>query len=77
LSNLCHALAINEEISFTADLSRFANIMEDLQGSKKNKKLEEDPGYQQGILGLKEFSKTSFKKLYRAVPSDVLKELMQ
>ena len=29
LTNLCHSLAINEEMAFDADLKRFANILED------------------------------------------------
>jgi hypothetical protein len=36
LSNLCHSLAINEEMAFEADLKRFTTIIEDFKGSNKN-----------------------------------------
>ena len=78
LTNLCHSLAINEEMSFDADLRRFSNIMEDLQGAAQSaNKHAQDPGLEQGIKGLREFSSMSFKKLYRGDPSDQLRDLMQ
>jgi len=71
-------LAINEEMSFDADLRRFSNIMEDIQGAASvHNKHAQDPGLEQGVMGLKEFTSMSFKKLYRSDPSHRLKELMQ
>ena len=66
LTNLCHSLAINEELSFDADLRRFSNIIEDFQGTNTTN----DPNYEMGVKGLKEFSSQSFKKLYRGEPSN-------
>jgi hypothetical protein len=77
LSNLCHSLAINEEMAFEADLRRFHNIIEDFKGANKNNKIDSDTGLEQGIIGLEELSKANFKTLYKTEPSDVMKALMQ
>ena len=78
LSNLCHSLAINEESAFEAELRRFTTIMGDLEGAaQSNSKLAQDPGLEQGLIGLREFQSAGFRKLYRSEPSATMKELMQ